>query len=81
MGALSDLDVDDVGPGITGLGRRLVEWWQQADDEDRATFRAWVDAGVSCLTLAERLTASGWKVSQHTVMYGLRRLRKAEWAP
>lgn len=81
MGALADLDLDDADAAVTGTGKRLVEWWNAADDDDRAAFRAWVDAGLSRRVLAERLTAAGFPISLHTVSFGLRLLRRLpEWA-
>lgn len=81
MGNLADLDPDDVGTDIFGSGKSLVTWWDTiADDEDRATFREWVDEGTSARVLADRLTRSGHRISQHTVMFGLHLLRRHRWA-
>jgi hypothetical protein len=79
VGTLTELDVDDVTPA-TGTGAKLVNWWRDADTDDRATLRRWDAAGVGSNVIAERITAAGFPISQHTVMYGLRLLRRLpEW--
>ena len=79
MGTLSERG--DAPVTLTGDGKRLVEWWLQADDDDRATLRGWVDARVSHADIADRLTADGCTISRGTVCNGLRLLRRAHWAP
>lgn len=88
MGKLSEQYVDDDNTAlpVTGLGRLLVEWWTDvADDDDRALMRQWVDGGPkgggkSHREIAERLVASGFDISIHTVSYGVRLLRRLpEW--
>lgn len=82
MGNLANLT--DIKPDPTaevrGVGRTLVVWWDTvADDEDRATFRKWVEDKVSYTVLAERITASGFPIGLQTVHYGIRLLRRHRW--
>jgi hypothetical protein len=87
MGALSELADDVPLPQTGGPGGRLLEWWAQADDADRALLQEWariVDSSgrlaVPADVIAEKLTAAGCPIAGKTVIYGLRRLRRTEWA-
>lgn len=81
MGALAEQGDVDVPATATGEGARLVSWWRDvADDDDRALLRAWIEAKVPHRVIAERLTASGFRIARHTVREGIRLLRSTEWA-
>ena len=84
MGALSDLGDDTPEPGadLTGQGKRLVHWWRDvADDDDRALLRGWIEGHpqVPYHVISERLTAAGFPISGHTIMRGVRILRRTQW--
>lgn len=86
MGNLANLDIadDDAPSEVRGIGSSLVAWWDAADEEDRAAFREWVGDGrrsaTPCRVLSERLARAGTPISQQTVEYGLRLLRRHRWA-
>lgn len=83
MGALAELGDDDIADPVIlrGEGSKLVQWWLDADEDDRALLRRWVDAGIAHNIIAERLTTSGTPIARHTVGAGVRTLRRNQWAP
>lgn len=81
MGNLANLDTTDDTPGdIRGVGKSLVAWYDAADEEDQATLREWVEAGLPARVIAERLTRAGSPMGQQTVQYGRQLLRRHRWA-
>jgi hypothetical protein len=79
MGTLSELPDEVALPTTKGPGQALVDWWADADDDDRALLRSWIDGKVPRLIIAERLTAAGCPISESTLSYGIRRLARTAW--
>jgi hypothetical protein len=81
LGVLTELGEDETPPTMFGHGQKLVRWWRDADDEDRATLRRWVEEGVPSRIIADRLTAAGFPIGTSTMRDGVRLLRRTHWEP